>query len=84
MHMLLIEIYKSINNLSPPIMKGFFDLKNTPYDLRNKQLLTIPETSNSKYDTKALCFKGSLIRNMVPNKFKNLDSIEDFNEHMKD
>ena len=27
--MLLIEIYKSINNLSPPIMKDFFDLKNT-------------------------------------------------------
>ena len=34
-HMLLIEIYKSINNLSPPIMKYFFDLKNTQYDLRN-------------------------------------------------
>ena len=28
-HTLLIEIYKSINNLSPPIMKNFFDLKNT-------------------------------------------------------
>ena len=26
---LLIEIYKSINNLIPPIMKIFFDLKNT-------------------------------------------------------
>ena len=32
-HTLLIEIYKSINNLSPPIMKDFFDLKNTRYDL---------------------------------------------------
>ena len=31
-HTLLIEIYKSINNLSPPIMKDFFDLKNTRYD----------------------------------------------------
>ena len=29
MHMLLIEIDKSIDNLSPPIMKEFFDLKNT-------------------------------------------------------
>ena len=28
-HMLLTEIYKSINNLSPPFMKDFFDLKNT-------------------------------------------------------
>ena len=28
-HALLIELYKSTNNLSPPIMKDFFDLKNT-------------------------------------------------------
>ena len=34
-YMLLIEIYKLINNLSPPIMKYFFDLKNTRYDLRS-------------------------------------------------
>ena len=43
-HTLLIEIYKSINNLSPPIMKDFFDLKNTRYDLRSKQFLKLPET----------------------------------------
>ena len=46
--MLLIEIYKSINNLSPPIMKDFFDLKNTRYDLRNKQLLKLRELSTFK------------------------------------
>ena len=48
---LLIEIYKSINNLSPSIMKYFFDLKNTRYDLRSKQLLKLPETSTSRYGT---------------------------------
>ena len=51
---LLIEIYKSINNLSPPIIKGFFDLKNTRYDLRNKQLLKLTETSTSRLGTLAL------------------------------
>ena len=83
-HTLLIEIYKSINNLSPPIMKDFFDLKNTRYDLRSKQLLKLLETSTSRYGTQALCFKGSLIWNMFPNKFKNLDSIEDLKKHIKD
>ena len=42
-HTLLIEVYKSINNLRPPTMKGFFDLKNIRYDLQNKQLLKLPE-----------------------------------------
>ena len=51
---IIIEIYKSINNLSPQIMKDFFDLKNTRYDLRNKQLIKLPETSASRYRTQAL------------------------------
>ena len=83
-HTLLIEIYKSINNLSPPIMKYFFDLKNTRYDLRSKQLLKLPETSTSGYGTLGLCSKGSLIWNTIPNKFKNIDNIEDFKKHIKD
>ena len=79
---LLIEIYKSINNLSPPIMKDFFDLKNTRYDLRSKQLLKLPETSTSRYGTQALCFKGGLIWNTVPNKIKNIDNIVDFKKYI--
>ena len=84
MHTLLIEIYKSINNLSPPIMKDFFDLKNTRYDLRSKQLLKLPEIRIYRYGTQALCFKGTLIWNVIPNKYKNIDKIENFKKHFKD
>ena len=83
-HTLLNEIYKSKNNLSPPpIMKDFFDLKNTRYDFRSKQLLKLPETSTSRYGKQALCFEGSLIWNTVPNKYKNIDNIGDFKKHIK-
>ena len=75
-----MKIYKS-NNLSPPIMKNFFDLKNTRYDLRSKKLLKLPETSTSRYGTQALCFKGSLIWYTVLNKIKN---IKDFKKHIKE
>ena len=80
----LIKIYKSVNNLSPPIMIDFFDLKNTRYDLWSKQLLKLPETNTYRYGTQALCFKGSLIWNTVPNKIKNIDNIEDFKKHIKE
>ena len=68
MHML----YKSINTFSPQIMKDFFDLKNTWYDLRSKPLLKLPETNTSRYGAQTLCFKGSLIWNTVP---KNLNAL---------
>ena len=65
-------------------MKYYFELKNIRYDLRNNQLLNLPETSTTRYSTKDLCFKGSLIQKFLPNKFKNLDSAEDFKKHIKD
>ena len=66
-HTLLIEIYKSLNYISSPIMQEFFDLKVTPYSLRNNNILRLPETNTSRYGTEALCFKGSIIWNTVPN-----------------
>ena len=68
--MLLIEIYKSINNFSPPIMKGFFDLKNTPYGLQSKQLSKLSETSTSRYGTH--CVKSAQIRSYFWSVFSRI------------
>ena len=46
-HTLLIEIYESLNHISSPIMQAFFDLKVTPYSLRNNNLLRSPKTNTS-------------------------------------
>ena len=37
-HELLIEIYKSLNHISPPMIQEFFDLKVIPYSLRNNDV----------------------------------------------
>ena len=58
-HTLLIEICKSINNSSPPIMKDLFELKNTQLGLWNRQLLKLPETSTSRYGMQALFYRYS-------------------------
>ena len=42
-HTLLIEIYKSLNHNSPPMMQEFFDLKVTPYSLPKNNLLRLPK-----------------------------------------
>ena len=37
-HTLLIEVYKSLNHISPTVMQEFFDLKVTLYSLRKNSL----------------------------------------------
>ena len=80
---MLIEICKSLNHISAPIMQEFFDLKVTPYSFRNNNLLGLPKTNTSQYGMQALCFKGSLIWNTVPNRYKNLSSLEEFKQQLK-
>ena len=73
-HTFLIEIYRSLNPISPSIMQEFLDLKVTPYSLRNNNLLRLPKTNTSRYGTETLCFKRIIIWNTVPNRYKNLNS----------
>ena len=64
-------------------MWNFFDLKRIRYNLRGNYLLKLPDTSTCGYGTQALCFKGSLLRNKIPNKYKDLNSFEEFESQIK-
>ena len=37
--LLLTDVYKFLNSLSPPIMNEFFQTNDCPYDLRNPRIL---------------------------------------------
>ena len=82
-HTLLIEMYKSLNHISAPIIQEFFDLKVAPYKIRNKNMLRLPKTNASRYGTEALRFKGSIILKTAPNQYKNLNSLDKFKQKIK-
>ena len=56
LHKLLDEIYKSIHQISSPIMWNFFSLKRYRYSLRGNYLLKLPDTSSCRYGTHLFCF----------------------------
>ena len=64
-------------------MQEFFDLKVTPDSLRNSILLRLPKTNTSRYGTEALYFNRSIIWNTVPNRYKNLNSLDKFKQQIK-
>ena len=70
--------------ISASIMQKLFGLKRNRYNLCGNYLLKLPDTSTCQYGTQALCFKGSLLLwNKVPNKYKDLNSFEEFKNQIK-
>ena len=64
-------------------MQEFFNVKVTPYSLQSDNLLRLPKANTSRYSTEALCFKGSITWSTVPNRYKNLNSLDKFKQQIK-
>ena len=41
LQILMVEVYKCLNNINPPFTWDYFKQKNNPYNLRNTQLLEL-------------------------------------------
>ena len=79
----MIEIYKSISQLSPQFMWPFFTHKNIPYNLRKGLVFGLPKTHSFYYGTNAIHFRGSLIWNNLPAVVKSSNSLFEFKNIIK-
>ena len=80
---LLEEIFKSINNLSPPFMSELFVPKCSGYDLRRGQQLVLPPTKTVKFGMQSLSFSGSLIWDRLPKNVKDSPTLNVFKRKLK-
>ena len=60
LRILMIEIFKIVNNLSPEITNDCFQLKETKYNMRDNSKLKLPKVKTSKC-INYIFFKGSII-----------------------
>ena len=75
---LMVEIYKSFNQLNPEYMWEFFIKKDVPYNLRTKELCKLPLVSSQRYGFNSLSFRGSLLWNTLNDELKLTSSIIKF------
>ena len=80
---LMVEIFKTKNSHNPEFMKEIFKQKNITYELRATELLTLVPTRTSTFGTRAISFKGSLIWNKLPKRFKEAKSLNIFKKSIK-
>ena len=64
-------------------MCSFFSYKESPYNLRKGQVLSIPPARSKYYGTNPVHFWGSLIRNILPSYIKCRRSVGEFKNNIK-
>ena len=80
---LVTKIYKSTSSLFPKFMLPLFTHKKISYDLREGQVLSLPPTRSTYYETNSVHFRGSLIWNNLPNCIKSNRSVYEFKNNIK-
>lgn len=82
LQVMLLTVYKIVNNMCPPISKDFFESRVTSYSLRNSQVLIQPAFNTIRHGYKSLRYQGSVLWNGLPDNVKLLD-VDDFKSHVR-
>ena len=79
----MIEIFKCLKGISPPIMNDIFRLRNIPYTIRNPRDLDsrLPKTVYCGLET--IAYKGPQLWQQLPAKIKKSSSLVSFKQNIK-
>ena len=71
----MTEIYKFLNDISPPIMNGIFQKEENYYSLRNPRPQVSKQKFTTTYGIDTVSFRGPQIWHDFPQDIKNSDSL---------
>ena len=80
---LVIEIFKVINNESPPIMKHVFPVTTNPYNLRNNNPFISTNVHSVYNGTETISYRGPQTWALVPDNIKRSTSIKEFKRRIR-
>ena len=76
--LIVTEIYKFLNGLSPTIMNEVFQINECPYNLRNPRTLALKHKSTVTYGLATIAFKVPQIWQDIPLEIRNSESVHLF------
>ena len=78
---LVVETYKTLNDLNPALMKNLF--AKTEVSMRRKNNLEIPNRNTAKYRDKRIRSLRPHIWNDLPEEIKKANSYDNFKKYLK-
>ena len=81
--LLMIEIFKTKNDLNPTFLKDIFAERDGYYSLRNLNHLRLPKVRTIIYGTENIQYRGCLLWSSPPKFLKHCSTIEEFKRKIK-
>ena len=73
--LLMTEVYKYLNDLSPDIMSDFFELKENTYSLRNFHIFEAQNPNTKTFGLDCIAYRASQLWKNVPEEIRNSTSL---------
>ena len=83
LQLLMIEIFKTKNNLNPTFMKNIFTERNIQYSLRSENHLWLPIAKTTTYGTENIQYKGCHLWSSLPREIKDSNTFAEFKRKIK-
>ena len=71
----MIEVYKYLNGLSPPIMNEIFVARENTYNLRNFRIFHSKNPRSNKYGLNTLSYRAGQLWLSLPTEIKESSSL---------
>ena len=81
--LLMIEVYKYLNGLSPDIMNEIFKLRENTYNLRNFHIFESENPRTKRFGLDCIAYRASQLWKNVPVEIRNSNSLTVFKEKIK-
>ena len=79
----MIEVYKSLNHQNPSFLWKLFARKEINYNLRIKDILTLPKALTTSFGTNSISFRGSILWSSTPDVIKSSNTVFSFIKNIK-
>ena len=83
LHVMILEVYKSLHGLNPVCIRDMFENKNTNYSFRDPSKIIQIKRNTTTYGLRSFTYFGSKLWNELPIDFKELIDITDFKEQLR-
>ena len=83
LQVLMIEIYKIVHGVTPPIMKSLFEFRSNEYNIRNFQVLSTDFRRTVNYGIETITCRAPSLWAKLPSEYKLAASLEEFKVKIK-